>query len=39
MNLLSALAAYCFFDKKPAIQFEREKDYCLEGRMLIPNSG
>jgi hypothetical protein len=25
MNLLSALAAYCFFDKKTSIQFEREK--------------
>jgi hypothetical protein len=24
INLLSALAAYCFFDKKPAIRFERE---------------
>ena len=24
MNLLSGLAAYCFFDKKPAIRFERE---------------
>lgn len=24
MNLLSGLAAYCFFDKKPAIKFERE---------------
>jgi len=23
MNLVSALAAYCFFDKKPAIRFER----------------
>jgi len=23
MNLISALAAYCFFDKKPAIKFER----------------
>ena len=23
MNLISALAAYCFFDKKPAIRFER----------------
>ena len=22
MNLISALAAYCFFDKKPAIRFE-----------------
>jgi hypothetical protein len=25
MNLISALAAYCFFDKKPAIQFDMEK--------------
>jgi hypothetical protein len=25
MNLLSALAAYCFFDKKTAIRFEREQ--------------
>jgi hypothetical protein len=24
MNLLAGIAAYCFFDKKPAIQFERE---------------
>jgi hypothetical protein len=24
MNLLAGLAAYCFFDKKPAIEFERE---------------
>jgi hypothetical protein len=24
MNLLAALAAYCFFDKKPSIQFDRE---------------
>ena len=24
MNLLAALSAYCFFDKKPAIKFERE---------------
>jgi hypothetical protein len=24
MNLMAALAAYCFFDKKPAIRFERE---------------
>jgi len=24
MNLLAALAAYCFFDKKPSIRFERE---------------
>ena len=23
MNLISALAAYCFFDKKPAIRFQR----------------
>jgi hypothetical protein len=22
MNLISALAAYCFFDKKPAIRFD-----------------
>jgi hypothetical protein len=27
MNLISALAAYCFFDKKPAIRFDREKQY------------
>jgi hypothetical protein len=25
MNLISALAAYCFFDKKPAINFDIEK--------------
>ena len=25
MNLISALAAYCFFDKKPAIRFEMKK--------------
>jgi len=25
MNLISALAAYCFFDKKPAIQFDMEQ--------------
>ena len=25
MNLISALAAYCFFDKKPAIRCEREQ--------------
>jgi hypothetical protein len=25
MNLISALAAYCFFDKKPAVQFHMEK--------------
>ena len=24
MNLLAGIAAYCFFDKKPAIKFERE---------------
>jgi hypothetical protein len=24
MNLLAGIAAYCFFDKKPAIQFERK---------------
>jgi hypothetical protein len=24
MNLMAALAAYCFFDKKPSIRFERE---------------
>ena len=24
MNMLAGLAAYCFFDKKPAIRFERE---------------
>jgi len=24
MNLIAALAAYCFFDKKPAIRFDRE---------------
>jgi hypothetical protein len=32
MNLLSALAAYCFFDKKPAIQFEREK---TDGQLVL----
>lgn len=26
MNLISAIAAYCFFDKKPAIQYERIVD-------------
>jgi len=26
MNALSAIAAYCFFDKKPAINI----DYCIE---------
>ena len=25
MNLISALAAYCFFDKKPAIRFDMQK--------------
>ena len=25
MNLISALAAYCFFDKKPAIRFDMEQ--------------
>ena len=25
MNLISALAAYCFFDKKPAIQFDMQQ--------------
>jgi hypothetical protein len=25
MNLIAALGAYCFFDKKPAIQFNIEK--------------
>ena len=25
MNLIAALAAYCFFDKKPAIRFDVEK--------------
>jgi hypothetical protein len=25
MNLISALAAYCFFDKKPAIRFDVEQ--------------
>ena len=24
MNLIAALASYCFFDKKPAIRFDRE---------------
>jgi hypothetical protein len=24
MNLLAALTAYCFFDKKPSIHFEKE---------------
>jgi hypothetical protein len=32
INLLSALAAYCFFDKKPAIQFEREK---YDGQLVL----
>jgi hypothetical protein len=27
MNLISALAAYCFFDKKPAIKFDIEPQY------------
>ena len=26
MNVLSAIAAYCFFDKKPSINI----DYCIE---------
>jgi hypothetical protein len=25
MNLIAALGAYCFFDKKPAIQFDMKK--------------
>jgi hypothetical protein len=25
INMLAGLAAYCFFDKKPAIRFEREQ--------------
>ena len=25
MNLIAALAAYCFFDKKPSIRFDRER--------------
>jgi hypothetical protein len=25
MNLIAAIGAYCFFDKKPSIQFDREK--------------
>jgi hypothetical protein len=25
MNLVAALTAYCFFDKKPAIVFDREQ--------------
>ena len=24
INLLASLAAYCFFDKKPALKFDRE---------------
>jgi hypothetical protein len=32
MNLLAALAAYCFFDKKPAIQFDREKP---DGQLVL----
>jgi len=28
MNLLAGLAAYCFFNKKPAIKFERELPNC-----------
>jgi hypothetical protein len=31
INFPSALAAYCFFDKKPAIRFEREKS---DGRVF-----
>jgi len=27
MNLISALAAYCFFEKKPAIKFDMEPSY------------
>ena len=27
MNLIAALAAYCFFDKKPAIKFDIEPQY------------
>jgi hypothetical protein len=25
MNLIAALGAHCFFNKKPAIRFERDK--------------
>jgi hypothetical protein len=25
MNLIATLGAYCFFDKKPALRFERDK--------------
>jgi len=27
MNLIAALGAYCFFDKKPAIKFDIEPQY------------
>jgi hypothetical protein len=27
MNMLAGLAAYCFFDKKPAIRFETVEAY------------
>jgi urease gamma subunit len=27
MNLIAGVAAYCFFDKKPAIRFEREETF------------
>jgi hypothetical protein len=26
MNLIAALGAYCFLDKKPSIQFDMEED-------------
>ena len=32
MNLLAGIAAYCFFDKKPAIKFEREEP---EGQLAL----
>jgi hypothetical protein len=31
MTLIAALKAYCFFDKKPAIRFERDKPAGQEG--------
>jgi len=32
MNILSGVAAYCFFDKKPAIRFERE---VMDGQLSL----
>jgi hypothetical protein len=32
INLMAALGAYCFFEKKPAIQFDMEKS---SGQMVL----